>query len=869
MKRLLKLSMLALSMMIALSVNSHAQALLDMTFNAYQGTFNQITGGTQIVTTADDNTYIIGLPFEFKYDNVMYDQVYMNANGLLTFYPATGYYFMYYSNGIHANRPTIHCMMRDLYTRGEMRVEVQGAAPNRVAIFQWLEVDFYYSYNANMNFQVKLYETSNIVEIVYGDMDRGSFNFGTSYYYWCGVGFSGTGDAYSEDNYINVEPGPTFTAHFSDVNPEPYYYEKYVRSVDDFGYFQNGLTLQLTAFPSFVRTFPQDETILQRGEIYTDDEHPACFFDRIASQAEVAVRYKIAGPLPSDNPQYQVIYEATAEGNPNDLLHMFDPQPVGTPGRGNISSARGIAARSSDGAFDLLTNEDQIPGGEYVVMAEMVLPSQDDYTQTLPNQIFVIALDNDLAITNVFNPKMKDQTRYPFGTGVVPVSIRASNIGMGPVRRFDALAYIYDMDGNLVYDDSLRWNAFGNNALTTGQSTEIVFTNFRPQEVGDYEAKFEVRLLDSVDAERSNNFYPRASIPDLIFNVAYEIEAAADRILAPQDILYVGRPIRPRALFRNVGVSDISDAPSHVEIIDANGDVVYQDDVIIQDIPSGRHNTASIRYSRDFIPETAGMYTITASVNSPDDPVSDNNTVTDNFEVIEAMSGHFTIGYQNEGDARNYTTIIAAVNDLYQKGLSGPVVFELTDENYEVGSELVGLNSPALDLSARIIGASAENTITFVPSQLRSIRPSSINIKLNSSNGIGINFGQEFAPKNPNAAVHGVSRGILPEYARSLGYIAFDGGENKSFSFKLNTSSDFRAPFYLGEGSRNIAIRNCHIGNFDSQNVSMASSLPLMMYDVALTKFVYQEDNRIDDTYSAGIVMRNTPPTDKETGNNS
>jgi hypothetical protein len=64
--------------------------------------------------------------------------------------------------------------------------DVQGTAPNRVAIFEWKGIEKYYNPGPDLNFQVKLYESSNQanhkIEIVHGTMlgQNGTVN---NYYY--------------------------------------------------------------------------------------------------------------------------------------------------------------------------------------------------------------------------------------------------------------------------------------------------------------------------------------------------------------------------------------------------------------------------------------------------------------------------------------------------------------------------------------------------------------------------------------------------------------------------------------------------------------------------------------------------------------
>ncbi|MBK7186143.1 MAG: hypothetical protein IPH85_09490 [Ignavibacteria bacterium] len=58
-----------------------------------------------------------------------------------------------------------------------------------------------------------------------------------------------------------------------------------------------------------------------------------------------------------------------------------------------------------------------------------------------------------------------------------------------------------------------------------------------------------------------------------------------------------------------------------------------------------------------------------------------------------SLAGIYTIGTTKLGDPRNYPTIQDAVDDLYRKGVTGAVEYELTDAAYSVGN--AGGSSPA------------------------------------------------------------------------------------------------------------------------------------------------------------------------------
>ena len=53
---------------------------------------------------------------------------------------------------------------------GEVRYETLGSEPNRVFVVQWKNFRRYAGVGEDYNFQIRLYETSDLIEFVYGEM---------------------------------------------------------------------------------------------------------------------------------------------------------------------------------------------------------------------------------------------------------------------------------------------------------------------------------------------------------------------------------------------------------------------------------------------------------------------------------------------------------------------------------------------------------------------------------------------------------------------------------------------------------------------------------------------------------------------------
>jgi hypothetical protein len=202
------------------------------------------------------------------------------------------------------------------------------------------------------------------------------------------------------------------------------------------------------------------------------------------------------------------------------------------------------------------------------------------------------------------------------------------------------------------------------------------------------------------------------------------------------------------------------------------------------------------------------------------------------------------------------------MDDLYLMGISGNVVFELTDARYDLISP--GNEFPAWDFSSKIIGLGYNQdlnqtfTITWKPHRTRATQKGGITINLYSSNGKGVRFGQSVFPANENAVIYKYGG---QGFANSPGHIIFDGGSQKTLKFVLYSgSSRHGAAIYLDRGSENITIKNCLIEN-GTPAIACRTWLPLTVFDPS-TGFLFQNDSSgvsgNIDSYSAGVAIRSS-----------
>gem|GEM_PF-1110915 len=199
----------------ALALSGAMQAQVSTySFQQVPGTYTNITGGTLLnATTGTDGVFVngtstptassfngsnnfikagVGYPigFNFTYNSAVFDRIGIAAQGWISLGNSSNGATAVYAYGGFGSTPPLSYQMpsgaspaadrfnriaglaisnlipRDAAPLGELRVETIGTAPNRVCVVQW--ANFRTGSNADaLNFQIRLNETSNTVEVVY------------------------------------------------------------------------------------------------------------------------------------------------------------------------------------------------------------------------------------------------------------------------------------------------------------------------------------------------------------------------------------------------------------------------------------------------------------------------------------------------------------------------------------------------------------------------------------------------------------------------------------------------------------------------------------------------------------------------------
>jgi hypothetical protein len=178
-KNLLCLFIILISSQLTINAQSPNYAFL-----ATSGTYTPISGGTNViltyngVTNNDDGiatpANAVPIGFTFFYNGTPYTTIRPCANGFATFSSTpmpnnTDTWTNSLTSGVGSIRPIISPLWDDLdMGSGSVTYLLSGSAPARVLTIQWANA--LWEYNAPspvISFQVKLYETTNVIEFIY------------------------------------------------------------------------------------------------------------------------------------------------------------------------------------------------------------------------------------------------------------------------------------------------------------------------------------------------------------------------------------------------------------------------------------------------------------------------------------------------------------------------------------------------------------------------------------------------------------------------------------------------------------------------------------------------------------------------------
>jgi hypothetical protein len=218
--------------MLIFSATTEAQVPA-YTFTAVNGTYTPIAGGTNVsylygaAANADDGYAAVTIGFNFVYNGITYTTVRPCANGFASFGTAltgsTDTWTNDLTGGLGAGRPIVAPLWDDMdNSSGNTSYVLTGVAPDRVLTVQWFNSKWQYSgLTGAISFQLKLYETSNIIEFVYKQETGSVANAGD-----LGASIGITSTATGSGSFISLggsgtTPGFSYTTETNSISTKP------------------------------------------------------------------------------------------------------------------------------------------------------------------------------------------------------------------------------------------------------------------------------------------------------------------------------------------------------------------------------------------------------------------------------------------------------------------------------------------------------------------------------------------------------------------------------------------------------------------------------------------------------------------------
>ncbi len=164
-----KLYSLLFAICLLIPLAGLSQTVPSYAFQATTAAYDTVVQGTALTTIATDDSYApVQLPFDFKFAETTYPQgtnFYVCSNGYITI----GSSGTSSTPSLTSSYSFISPLGHDLKpgTAGVVSYAVTGTAPNQVLTIQWEQFQSF-SGNNYYNFQVKLHETTNVIEFCYG-----------------------------------------------------------------------------------------------------------------------------------------------------------------------------------------------------------------------------------------------------------------------------------------------------------------------------------------------------------------------------------------------------------------------------------------------------------------------------------------------------------------------------------------------------------------------------------------------------------------------------------------------------------------------------------------------------------------------------
>lgn len=226
MKRILYTTWSLLAGLLFLPLIGFSQNANQYGFQALSGTFTPVSGGTSLSAIHADDAIsaATNIGFTFNYCGTNYTQFRVSSNGFLTFNTSVSSSYLTNSQAEQQNiKPALQWLWDDLSGAvGTASYAVTGTAPNRILTVEMLNWRWNYSssFTATISVQVKLYETTNIIEYVYRQ-EAGTGNTSGSSGASVGICDNLGTPTYLSLNNTSASPTPSSTAFTDNLTARP------------------------------------------------------------------------------------------------------------------------------------------------------------------------------------------------------------------------------------------------------------------------------------------------------------------------------------------------------------------------------------------------------------------------------------------------------------------------------------------------------------------------------------------------------------------------------------------------------------------------------------------------------------------------
>ena len=166
------------------ATGADASLALDMNANAVDMT----TGTTSLVASGSDQgvSSVTNIGFPFFLNGLPYTQFTVSANGVMQLGSTSVSSTTYVASGGSTTSPKLGALTADMITAssadgGGVTSKVVGTAPNRTLVVQWVDYVYWLNSSPAATWQIRLYESTGVIEYVYGSMSVGATAYSSGY----------------------------------------------------------------------------------------------------------------------------------------------------------------------------------------------------------------------------------------------------------------------------------------------------------------------------------------------------------------------------------------------------------------------------------------------------------------------------------------------------------------------------------------------------------------------------------------------------------------------------------------------------------------------------------------------------------------